>query len=95
VDVETARAWVARHAEVSPDQVRYHFYGREMFDEIMADPSFAQLDVTPALDDEGRAQLVLMARSGDGDASARPRSGEPTPYDTGLACPPVCSSGTD
>jgi hypothetical protein len=94
VDVETARAWVARHAEGSPDHVRYHFYGREMFDEIMAGPSFVQLDVTPALDDESRAQLVLMARGGDGDASARPRSGDPTPYDNGLLCPPTCP-GTD
>jgi hypothetical protein len=87
VNVDTARAWTARHAAVSDDGPRYHFYGRDMLDEIIANPRFDHLGVSRALDDEGQGQLVLMAWNDDGDA----RSGQPTPYDTGLTCPPVCS----
>lgn len=91
VSVDTARAWVARPAAVSDEGAQYYFYGRDMLDEIIAHPRFDRLGVSRAIDDEGQNQLVLMAWNDDGDA----RSGEPTPYDDGMRCPPDCPPGVE
>jgi len=88
VDFDTACAWAERYEDENPDQVWYHFFGRELIDGIVGEPRLDYLDIEPAVNDRGEPQLLLMVWNTEEDAQGRSRDGDPVSYDKSSPCPP-------
>ena len=89
IDESTARAWTDNYKDANPDKIWYHFFGLDIFSEI-TQSSFSYFDIEPAVNDEGKPQLLLLVWP-DGTSNGRTEAASPTVYDFSSPCPP-CSN---
>jgi len=85
----TAKSWISNYDRAHPEQGWYHFFGYDIFDEIIQS-SFSSIDIEPATNDEGKPQLLLVVwpqTTGNG----RTQGSSPLVYDASNLCPP-CSN---
>lgn len=85
---EQAFAFAENFEAAHPGEVWFHFFGKEVFDEMKALPNMHTLDLEPALDDNHAPQLLLIVWADEGSAGGRTRAEESTVYDASNACPP-------
>jgi len=87
-----AQQWAAAFSAANPTGVRYHFFGKYIFDEIKALSFFSELDIEPAINDEDQSpQMLLMVWNLLGGILGRTESTEGAFSDASNMCPPNCA----
>ena len=88
ISQEQAFAW-SRNFEVAyPSEIWFHFFGKEIFDEMKTLPFMQALDLEPALDDNNDPQLLLIIWNNEALAGGRTQYTLAKVYDASNACPP-------
>jgi hypothetical protein len=86
-----AQAWAQTYENLHPNDIWFHFFGKEVFDEIVALPYFDSIDIEPALNDVAlTSELLLLIWNDDLNTSGRINSEEEEGrcYDASNPCPP-------
>jgi hypothetical protein len=60
ISQSTAQAWANNYKSIHPDEIWFHFFGKNIFDEITSLLFFNSMDIEPALNDEGEPQILLI-----------------------------------
>lgn len=89
IDPTAAHDLTATFENTHPGEIWYHYFGKDIFDEIRAMSGFSRLEIKQALNDEGKPQLLLYVW-GDNASATSGRSSESFPmvYDASNPCPP-------
>jgi hypothetical protein len=85
----TAKAWMKNYENAHPELGWYHFFGYDIFDEIIQS-SFSRIDIEPAINDEGKPQLLLVVWP-QAASNGKTEAISPAVYDASYLCPP-CKS---
>ena len=89
ISQSTAEAWAQSYKISHPFGIWFHFFGRNIFDEIVAIPYFSNLDIQPALNDVNLLpQMLLIVWNADITAGGRTSEESGTVYDASNPCPP-------
>lgn len=88
ISQEEAAVWAENFKTAHPSEIWFHFFGKEVFDEMKAVPNMHTLDLEPGLDDNNMPQLLLVVWGDDGAATGRTQDTQTTVYDASNACPP-------
>lgn len=92
ISLQQAKAWAERYKASYPSDIWYHFFGKDIFDQMQALPYFEAVDIEPATDPEDlSAEMLLIVWNGDVSSSGRTQAESGTVYDASNACPP-CST---
>jgi hypothetical protein len=88
-----AREWAQRYEEAHPKEVWYHFFGKNIFEEIPTIPYFETLNIVPALNDLDLSPQLLLIILNDGGLlgglGGRLKGDNGTVvYDASSPCPP-------
>lgn len=84
-----ARAWAQNYQHANPVGVWFHFFGQNIFSEIIAIPYFNTLDIEPAINDlDLTPQLLLIIWNENAIANGRTTAEECVVYDASSPCPP-------
>jgi hypothetical protein len=93
IDNGTAKAWAERYQNSNPGQIWYHFFGLNIFNEIISNEYFNYFNIEPALNDNGDPQLLLWVWNNKSAAGGRVNGYEsPVVYDFSSPCPPCGSN---
>lgn len=95
IDLTQAKAWVENfNKNAVPDEIRSHYFGRNVIDQILAQEGCTGVRIYYAFDDEGDKVLILSGVDGTGEnmlpLSPTYRDGENILADMSLPCPSVC-----
>jgi hypothetical protein len=90
VNESTANVWAERYKEANPSAAWSHFFGADTFEEINATPGFTQMEIVPALNDEGKPQLLLYVWS-ESLSGGKMKNETLQVYDMSWVCPPTCN----
>jgi len=86
ISASIAKTWTNNYEKAYPEQGWYHFFGYDVFDEIIQS-SFSHIDIEPAINDEGKPQLLLVVWP-ETETNGRTEATTPTVYDMSNLCPP-------
>lgn len=89
VDVTTASLWAGSYMSENVDGPWSHFFGRHVFETILSNNSFEQMEIAPATNDSGLAQLLLYATYHSSTTNGRIQETVEV-YDHSHQCPPYC-----
>jgi hypothetical protein len=85
----TATSWASNYATAHSSEIQYHFFGANVFNEIEAVSSEAShVDIEPALNDEGKPQLLLLVWKNNGVTYGRTEAETLMVFDASSPCPP-------
>jgi hypothetical protein len=91
ISQDIASAWAKRYKDAYPDEIWFHFFGKGVFDEMVALPYFNNVDIEPAINAlDLTPELLLVVMDDEAVSSGRTASSDGTVYDASNACPP-CS----
>lgn len=88
---DVALAWASKYKAEYPEEKWFHFFGKDVFDQMSALPYFASMNLEPAISelDFTPQLLLLVPDSGSADdSSGRTSSLYLTVYDASNSCPP-------
>jgi hypothetical protein len=90
ISATEARQWAARYENANPDEVWYHFFGKNIFEEIPTIPYFKSLNIVPALNDLDLSPQLLLIILNDGllGLGGRVNDAGQVVYDASSPCPP-------
>jgi hypothetical protein len=93
ISKSTAQAWTASYEAAHPGEIWFHFFGSNIFDEILAIPYLETVLIEPALDDLTLAPQLLLVILNDGGLlggllGGRTNDEECRVYDASSPCPP-------
>jgi hypothetical protein len=89
ISASEARQWTARYENAHPNEVWYHFFGKNIFDEIPTIPYFNELNIVPALNDLDLSPQLLLIILNDGILfNGRLKGDGSVVYDASSPCPP-------
>lgn len=90
IDQNLASAWADNFRAAHPDELWFHFFGKNIFDDMLALPSFKSMDIQRATHDvELTPELLLIIWEDEPVASGgRTELLFATVYDASNACPP-------
>lgn len=91
IDIATASLWAGRYMSEHPEGPWSHFFGRHIFDTILANSGFESMEISPAINDAGALQLLLYVTYGAATANGRTQ-GQVEVYDQSNQCPPFCAA---
>lgn len=86
ISASIAKAWTENYEKAYPEQGWYHFFGYDVFDEIIQS-SFSRIDIEPAINDEGKPQLLLVVWP-QTTPNGKTEAATPLVYDASNLCPP-------
>jgi hypothetical protein len=89
IEVATASLWAERYVDENPEGPWSHFFGRNIFDQILANEGFDAIEIAPAVNDAGLPQLLLYVTYESGSTNGRLK-GQTDVYDHSFQCPPNC-----
>lgn len=99
IDLATARQWAQNHRTANPTALRSHYFGRDVLDQILAQPGCTGIRVYYTLNDKQEKQLLIAGVDSKGNtqlpASPAITPGENSIMDFSFPCPPVCPPGSD
>lgn len=85
LNITVAREWIDNYEVANPDAVRYHFFGANIFEEVVLSPEF---QIMEAINDEQVPQLLLVVQP---DLATGGRSATIQDiYDMSTLCPKQC-----
>jgi hypothetical protein len=90
ISAVTARLWALNYELAYPEEVWFHFFGKDIFDEIAAIPYFTTLNIEPAINDQNLTpQLLLIIANEQTNTGGRTNGyDEAMVYDASSPCPP-------
>jgi hypothetical protein len=90
ISQSTAQAWALDYQAAHPDEVWFHFFGSNIFDDMVQLPYFHSIDIQPALSDLNLSpQMLLIIWNNPLDLLfGRTKGSNCTVYDASNACPP-------
>lgn len=90
VSSAVAAAWSQNFQKAHPDDIWFHFFGKNIFDDMRALPYFDNIDIEPAINVSNLTpQLLLVVTNDDLSSVGRTASDAPgTVYDASNPCPP-------
>lgn len=85
-----AREWAQRYEDAYPNQVWYHFFGKNIFEEIPTIPYFETLNIVPALNNLDLSPQLLLIIFNDANLFGGRLKGDngTVVYDASSPCPP-------
>lgn len=87
ISQSVASAWADRYKAQYPDQIWFHYFGRNIFDEIFSGPEFTSLNIAPALNDlDLSPELLLIVGNAETLLLGRTSSATDV-YDASYPCP--------
>lgn len=88
----TALSWSQTFKALNPDGIWFHFFGKNIFDEMRALPYFDSVSIEPATSTlDLSPQLLLVILNQDMISIGRTQATEGTVYDASNACPPCAT----
>ena len=92
ISPERAEAWAEKYKSLYASDIWYHFFGKDIFDEMQALPYFEVLDIEPATNPEDlSAQLLLVIWNDSLLATGRTNNEPGKVYDASNPCPPCAT----
>jgi len=89
ISQSTAQTWAQHYKNTHPTGIWFHFFGQNIFDEIVAIPFFNNLDIEPAIDDLTLLpQLLLIVWNETSLLGGRTSEEEGLIFDASSPCPP-------
>ena len=90
IDESLASAWADNYKAAHPDELWFHFFGKNIFDDMLALPNFKNMDIEPATHDvELTPELLLIIWEDEAIASeGRTELLFAIVFDASNACPP-------
>lgn len=86
---EMAKAWAGNFKATYPSNIWFHFFGKDIFDQMQALPYFNSVDIEPATRPEDLSpQLLLVVWNERYTTSGRTKDEPGTVYDASNPCPP-------
>jgi hypothetical protein len=86
---DVASAWAQTYKNAHPSSVWFHFFGKNIFDEMCALPFFNSIDIEPAINILNLTPQMLLVIWNDGIISlGRTQDSPAVVYDASNACPP-------
>lgn len=58
--LETAAEWTANYRSANPNDIKAHFFGKNILNEILAQPGCVGIRVYHALDSAGVKQMIMV-----------------------------------
>lgn len=104
IELATAKAWAKnfRDTAKNPEEVRAHYFGRDLFLKILAQAECSGMRIYYGLKDDGTKELMLVGVDGKGDnmlpgAGGNARAGDDDNIigDVSYPCPSVCPGQGD
>lgn len=86
-----ARQWTENYKQAHPNDIWFHFFGSDIFDEIASIPYFTTLQIEPALNDLNLTPQLLLIVEDETEAitNGRGKYAQSTMvYDASSPCPP-------
>jgi hypothetical protein len=89
VDQSVAHTWAQNYQQAHGQSIWFHFFGKNIFEEIAAIPNLAYLDIVPALNDADLSPQLLLVVNNNNTSSGNGRvlSDEAVVYDASYPCP--------
>lgn len=85
----TAEQWAANYRSAHANEVWFHYFGKNIFDEIVMIPNFSEMDIQPALSDLDLSPQMLLIIWNLPGLFGRTMGGDGgTVYDASNPCPP-------
>lgn len=67
LDLTIAKSWTANYRAKNPDEIRAHFFGTEIIEQILAEAGCVGIRMYYALDENGEKKLLLVGVDADGN----------------------------
>ena len=84
-----AYAWAKRYKNENPDKTWFHFFGKNIFDDMAALPFFNSFEIEPAICVlDLTPQLLLVVMNDELISTGRTTATQAVVYDASNACPP-------
>ena len=102
LDLAIAKSWRANYTTKNPNDIRGHFFGAEIIQQILAESDCVGIRMYYAIDENGEKKLLLIGVDANGNdllplstnAGGRSASeGDNIVGDYSLPCPDYCSGG--
>lgn len=85
ISKQTAEAWINNfRSKAQPKEVTAHLFGREIIEQVLAQPGCVGIRIYYALDNNGAKQLIIYGVDKDGNGI------ENVIADQSIPCPPFC-----
>jgi hypothetical protein len=92
ISYDLAHTWAEKYKALYPSEVWYHFFGKNIFDDMQALPYFESVDIEPATNSEELSPELLLIIWNDAQiAVGRTTALYGTVYDASNACPPCAT----
>lgn len=92
ISEETASKWAENFKQQYPSEIWYHFFGKDVFDQMRALPYFESVDIERATNPaDDSPQLLLIVWNNQQTSSGRTSAESGTVYDASNACPPCAT----
>ncbi|HEU5145404.1 MAG TPA: hypothetical protein VFT90_01755 [Chryseosolibacter sp.] len=92
ISQDRAQLWAENYKALHPTDIWYHFFGKDIFDQMQALPYFESVDIEPATNpDDLSAQLLLIIWNDGQISTGRTTTVPATVYDASNACPPCAT----
>lgn len=89
---QTASIWAQNFKDENPDEIWFHFFGKNIFDQMSALPFFDSVDIQPAINVLNLTpQLLLIVWNESLISLGRTQNPPAVVYDASNACPPCAA----
>lgn len=101
IDLNTAKQWAKnfRDSQSKPDEVRSHYFGRDVIDQILQQLGCSGIRIYYVRNDKNEKELLILGVDSSGSNMLPPLSvagpGDNSIADMSFPCPPVCPQGSD
>jgi hypothetical protein len=82
-----AEQWSLNFQKANPDAIWFHYFGRNIFDEIVTLSDFTSLDIIPAINDLDFSPQLLLVVGNSSSLLGRTGTETTTVYDASYPCP--------
>jgi hypothetical protein len=86
ISQSTAHAWALDYQTAHPTSIWFHYFGRNIFDEIVSLPDFVSVDIVPALNVLNLTPQLLLIVGSTENILGRTNT-ETSVYDASYPCP--------
>lgn len=87
--LETAAAWTANYRKSNPNGIKAHFFGKNIINEILAQPGCVGIRCYYAMDEKGVQQMIMVGADKDENDMYNGIVAE-----VSAPCPPFCGGGS-
>jgi hypothetical protein len=97
IDLSTARQWAQNYRTANPNDTESHYFGRNVLDQILAQPGCTGIRIYYAMNDKKEKELLILGVDNKGDNMLPSFSGlapgDMSIMDNSWPCPPYCPPG--